>query len=217
MAANKERKKSTSKDVGGVESNSAMSSGVNVDLETMERMLNSDSERSTSEEDGSNYLDDDDDDDVSSNNDEEVDVESEESESFDGESGDGSDSDNEDNPVEENEVDKSVMNGTEKCEMDLRNLTAFNTHQINHSALYSKQCVSSEEKVTIPVNGNKVANEGYLLEKAMEGCSQLLSGLWTLDTEKTDAGPLAVLPSYFQTVTPRALVSYFSMCTICNV
>jgi len=44
-----------------------------------------------------------------------------------------------------------------------------------------------------------------LLKKASEGCSQLLKGLWQLETEKTDAGPLAVLPSYFVNKTPREL------------
>jgi regulator of ribosome biosynthesis len=43
------------------------------------------------------------------------------------------------------------------------------------------------------------------LEKATEGCSQLLSGLWKLETEKTSVGPLATLPSYFEYKTPREL------------
>mmetsp|Transcript_6135 Transcript_6135/g.11630 ORF Transcript_6135/g.11630 Transcript_6135/m.11630 type:complete len:474 (-) Transcript_6135:124-1545(-) len=202
MAAKKGRKASKSKDLDVVGSNNALHGGDNVDLETMERMLNSDSDRNSSDENESNYLDDDD---ASSEDGEGIDIESEESESIIGESEDDGDSDDEDDPHEENEVEKIVMGGSEKCEMDLRNLIVFNTHQINHSALYSKKSDSSEEEVSITVNGIKLANEEYLLEKAMEGCSQLLSGLWKLETEKTDAGPLATLPSYFETVTPRAL------------
>jgi hypothetical protein len=208
MVGNKERKKNTLKDENGGGSNKLLSVGDSVDLETMERMLNSCSEVSTSDEDGSNYADNDD---SIGEDDDGIDTESEGVESVSGESANDSDSDHKVD-LEGNEVDKVVIIDSEKCEVDLRNLTAFNTHQINHSALYSKQSSSRKEKETITANGTKVTNEDYLLEKATGGCSQLLRGLWTLETVRTDIGPLAVLPSYFDTVTPRALVSSFNSC-----
>jgi len=154
------------------------------DLETMERMLDSDSE-GTSEEDVSN-------------NQEEEEASSEE---------DGEDeSEVEDESSEdEGEDEDVVMGGDEKCNIDLRNLVAFNTHQMNHKALFQKQSKVDNGETTILVDGIMIADEGHLMEKASEGCTQLLADLWKLDSEKTDAGPLAILPSYFTTVTPRAL------------
>lgn len=77
---------------------------------------------------------------------------------------------------------------------------------MNHRALYKKSSVT-DESTEIFVDGMKIANEDHLLQKASEGCTQLLAGLWKLETERTDAGPRAILPSYYQTVTPRELVS----------
>jgi len=165
-----------------------------VDLETMEKMVDSDSE-ATSEEDVA------------------VDQEEEASSEEDGEdeSENESESDVEMKSSEDEQEDDDedvAIGGDEKCNIDLRNLIAFNTHQVNHNELFKKESkVDNEDTTTIIVNGMKIANEEHLLEKANEGCSQLLAGLWKLDTEKTDAGPLAILPSYFETKTPRALVS----------
>jgi len=97
-----------------------------------------------------------------------------------------------------------LMNGEENCTLDLRNLLAMNSHQVNYRALY-QQKKSDDGALTINSIGFQKANEDHLLEKATEGCSQLLKGLWELETEKTDAGPLAVLPSYFTIKTPREL------------
>ena len=156
------------------------------DLETMERMLDSDSE-GTSEEDVSN-------------NQEEEEASSEE----DGEDESEVEDESSEDEVEDEDV---VMGGDEKCNIDLRNLVAFNTHQMNHKALFQKQSKVDNGETTILVDGIMIADEGHLMEKASEGCTQLLADLWKLDSEKTDAGPLAILPSYFTTVTPRALVS----------
>lgn len=104
---------------------------------------------------------------------------------------------------EDNDV---MMNGEENCTLDLRNLLAMNSHQVNYRALYQKEN-SDDGELTINTIGFQKASESHLLEKATEGCSQLLKGLWELETEKTDAGPLAVLPSYFVNKTPRELVS----------
>ena len=78
---------------------------------------------------------------------------------------------------------------------------------MNHKALYKKQPKSDDGETTIFVDGIKVANDDFLLQKSSECCTQLLAGLWKLETEKTDVGPLAILPSYFETITPRQLVS----------
>ena len=78
--------------------------------------------------------------------------------------------------------------------------------------------MSDEELPTILVSGAKMANDEYLLQKASEGCSQLLSGLWKLETEKSDAGPMAILPKYCDIVTPRELVSchvHVLFCFLC--
>ena len=175
-----------------------------VDLETMEKMLDSDAE-GTSEEDVA------DDQDEEVNQEEEAsseeDIEDEESESE--SDAEMKSSEDEEEDVEEEDV---AIGGDEKVNIDLRNLVAFNTHQVNHNELFKNQSmVDSEDPTTILVDGMKIANEEHLLEKACEGCSQLLVGLWKLDTEKTDVGPMAILPSYFETKTPRALVS-FSLC-----
>jgi len=108
--------------------------------------------------------------------------------------------------VEKNhlEVDKSVQ-GEESCTLDLRNLLTINSHQVNHQNLYRCKDGNSNDSVSIHVTGTKDVNEDQLLRKANNGCSQLLKGLWELETEKTDAGSLAILPAYFEQKTPREL------------
>lgn len=165
-----------------------------VDLETMERMLN---DEGSSEEDASE--------------DEELDQDDESSEESDDESEEEDEEvmeEEEDSAgvVEDDEDEEIPMGGEEKCNIDLKNLLAFNTHQVNHRALYKKSSVT-DKSTEIFVDGMKIANEDHLLQKASEGCTQLLAGLWKLETERTDAGPRAILPSYYETVTPRELVS----------
>ena len=173
-----------------------------VDLETMERMLkDSDSEEEASDQ-------------------EMVEEEASEEEESDDDAvleEESDDDDDDDDVVEEEEAEESSegeemevdirKGGDEKINIDLRNLLAFNSHQVNHQALYQKQSKNIDDQTTICAEGAKIANEDHLLEKAAEGCAQLLTGLWKLETEKTDAGPMATLPSYFETVTPRELVS----------
>ena len=165
-----------------------------VDLETMERMLNDEgsSEEDASEDEESDQDDEsiEESDDESEEEDEEVMEEEEDSAGV----------------VEDDEDEEIPMGGEEKCNVDLKNLLAFNTHQVNHRTLYKKSSVT-DESTEIFVDGMKIANEDHLLQKASEGCTQLLAGLWKLETERTDAGPRAILPSYYETVTPRELVS----------
>lgn len=189
MAA-KGRNKKISKGSKSRSKTEPTSSHEDADLETMERMLDegdsdSNSEASSQESLGAEE----------SSSDQEADTSEDELEE-----------DNDHNSEEEDE-DDITMTGDEKCNIDLRNLLGFNTHQVNHNALFKKQNDNNQNETTIFVDGMKTANEDYLLEKASEGCSQVLVALWKLETEKTDAGPRANLPSYFETVTPRELVS----------
>lgn len=96
----------------------------------------------------------------------------------------------------------------EPCSFDLRNLLALNTHQIDTTALYSKRKIAeSGEKLTIaPESTGVVVNEDYLLRQATDGCTQLVTALWQLPIQRSDAGPMAVLPSYEEVKIPRALV-----------
>jgi hypothetical protein len=169
-----------------------LSSDEDVDLDAMERMLNdSDSDANSDEE--------------MNQGSEEEDESSEEEASDD--HGLDDDIEQESDEDEDDDDDDDSTEGNEKCTIDLRNLLAFNTHQMNHKALYKKQPKSDDGETTIFVDGIKVANDDFLLQKSSECCTQLLAGLWKLETEKTDVGPLAILPSYFETITPRELVS----------
>ena len=169
------------------------SSDEEVDLETMERMLDESDCEGISEESSDQGITDD-----SSAGDNSANEELEETEELESdEEGESIDGDVEDETIE----------GDEKCNIDLRNLLAFNSHQLNHKKLYKRNSNQHGEETTISTNGMKLADDSFLLGKASAGCSQLLAGLWKLETEKTDAGPMAILPSYFETVTPRELVS----------
>lgn len=98
----------------------------------------------------------------------------------------------------------------EQCTFDLRNLVAVNSHQLDATSLYSsKRKQSKEADITIPstLTGIQV-DEDQLLEKAQDGCAQLISALWQLPTERSDAGPLVTLPSYCEVKIPRAMVSF---------
>lgn len=145
----------------------------------------------------------------------EEDVEEEE-ESSEEESGDDEDMEEE---SEEEDDDEDVPTGPitikpvasatgEQCTFDLRNLLALNSHQVETAKLYSKKGRSTEE-ITIPGEKLQVTiDEDHLLEKAADGCTQLIHALWQLPTERNDAGPLVVLPSYSETLLPRQLVSF---------
>jgi len=105
----------------------------------------------------------------------------------------------------------------ERCTFDLRNLLAMNTHQVDAASLYSAKrkgkktinslTISPPDGLDLPIN------EKYLLEKATDGCTQLVATLWQLPIERSDAGPMATLPSYEESRIPRALVSELSSCS----
>mmetsp|Transcript_17166 Transcript_17166/g.34381 ORF Transcript_17166/g.34381 Transcript_17166/m.34381 type:complete len:534 (-) Transcript_17166:365-1966(-) len=129
-------------------------------------------------------------------------------------------SDDDDDGQEEDE--KQIYTGEEGCTLDLRNLTAVNSHQVNTQTLYKQPKASSKKKkkkIADDVDGKMLAtipppesapkvNEEQLLETARQGCTQILKGLWSLETERTDVGPMGILPQQFQIKTPRELVSY---------
>ena len=123
---------------------------------------------------------------------------------------------------------KEIYTGDESCTLDLRNLTAINSHQVNTATLYKSHSDSGGKKkgkkgkkkndlmaaslgdklsATIPpTDTTTIINEDQLLETAREGCQQILRGLWSLETERTDAGPMGLLPQQFEIKTPRELV-----------
>ncbi len=189
------KKKNKMKKVKKIKEPEIVQSDEEVDLETMEMMLGSGSD-SEGESDELKQ---------ESESEESIEEQSDQDEKLeDVVSEEESSTDEKDDDVEEK--GSSGLEGEEKCNLDLRNLSAFNSHQVNSRSLYKKKNKDHEE-VTISTRGMNLANEEYLLGKASEGCAQLLAGLWSLDTEKTDAGPRAILPR-FETVTPRSLVSY---------
>lgn len=102
----------------------------------------------------------------------------------------------------------ATKGGPEQCNFDLRNLTAMNSHQIPSSSLYSTKKVAGEESISIPMDqGHDLrVNEDFLLDRASSACAQLIAAIWQLPTEMSDAGPLAVLPSYNEIALPRAMV-----------
>jgi hypothetical protein len=132
---------------------------------------------------------------------------------------DDDDDDSEDEDIAEGEDDETDKAPTttfiptpsasgEQCTFDLRNLLASNSHQINVSELYAEQSTVNENKITIPgTNLPFLANEAYILERATDGCAQLLGALWQLPMERTTAGILATLPKHDESRIPRALVS----------
>ena len=99
----------------------------------------------------------------------------------------------------------------EYCTFDLRNLIAVNSHQIASNSLYLSQKTRLEPRLTIPPDENQgcEVDEAFLLEKATEGCGQLLHVLWQLRTDRSDAGPTAALPAHDEIKIPRSLVSGF--------
>jgi regulator of ribosome biosynthesis len=97
----------------------------------------------------------------------------------------------------------AVGGGSEECSFDLKNLVAVNSHPLQESELFRSK-KKKDEKRTIDTASSSL-NEDYLLEKATEGCAQLIEALWQLPTERSDAGPLMSLPTYDVLEIPRAL------------
>jgi len=119
----------------------------------------------------------------------------------------------------------------ENCSFDLRNLLALNSHNIDTRTLYNnKNKGGRDEKLTIsPYDNDDFAtntkkknssvsagakacmkycdsiNEQYLLQKATDGCTQLLDSLWRLPIKNSDVGPMVTLPTYDEITLPRAL------------
>jgi len=146
-------------------------------------------------------------------------------EQSDGEDASMDDASNSDEESVEGKADSSspiiTSDNNEQCTFDLANLLAINTHQVNAAELYGKNAVNSIKEIhrewysmsepTISAADNAATsqllppvNESLLLAKAAEGTTQLLRELWKLQTEKTDVGPLAKLPSV-ETKLPRSL------------
>ena len=149
----------------------------------------------------------------------------------DGEDDDDSEGDDDDDAsdIDDGErEEKEIYTGDESCTLDLRNLTAINSHQVNTATLYKSQADNKKKgtkgkkkndlmaaaamgdklSATIPpTDTTTIINEDQLLETAREGCQQILKGLWSLETERTDAGPMGLLPQQFEIKTPRELVS----------
>ena len=127
----------------------------------------------------------------------------------------GDDDDDEDAPDSEPVTIKPLPSATgEQCTFDLLNLLALNSHQVEIVRLYAQKTKTTEdEKVTIPGEAMPVEiNEELLLEKATDGCTQLIHALWQLPTERSDAGPLIVLPGFSETKLPRQLVCMSFQC-----
>lgn len=97
-------------------------------------------------------------------------------------------------------------NSAEPCSFDLRNLLALNGHQLDTKRLYPTNQKKKTSKVTIDLTSVS-PDEQFLLEKARDGCTQLVEALWQLPTTKSDVGPMAALPSYDESNIPRAMVS----------
>jgi len=208
-----------------------------IDLEYMERMLDEVEE----EEDEEVYMDDSEDiysddydeddpieeEDVEVDTDDDDEEEEDDNDSNEEENVDGYDEDDDENRMNYNSNGKErnleatyTKDGKELWTLDLRNLLAINSHQMDYVELLgtnktnrgrkdeheNSNTTNDDEKVTIKTQHIGV-NDDYLLEKASEGCVQLLAGLWSLDTQKSDAGPMVILPSYFEIPTPRSLVS----------
>ena len=133
------------------------------------------------------------------------------------EDGDDDDDDDDDAHDAEPVTIKPLPSATgEQCTFDLLNLLAVNSHQVEIVKLYAQKEETTEiEKVTIPGETMPVeVNEELLLEKATDACTQLIHALWQLPTERSDAGPLIVLPSFSETKLPRQLVSIGQQCTM---
>ena len=155
----------------------------------------------------------DDDEEESSNESENSEQESEsESSSDDNGEADETDDVEEDPVVEETEIRQPVSSNGEPCTFDLRNLLAINAHQVDIKSIYQKPANSKPDmdKTTIsltPAFDFARVDEAYLLQKASDGCAQIVEALWQLPKEKSDAGAMVRLPMQDDSRVPRALVS----------
>lgn len=139
----------------------------------------------------------------------------EEQASSDSEGADAAAEDNEDDGADDDQQKQtarivgSSSSTSEQCTFDLRNLVAVNSHQLDATSLYSstKKNKAKEDGITIPLTASGIqVDEDQLLEKAQDGCAQLIRALWQLPMESSDAGPMVTLPSYQEIKIPRALV-----------
>jgi hypothetical protein len=109
-----------------------------------------------------------------------------------------------------NSGNKFVISGTEEpCTFDLRNLLAMSSYPIDSTLLYNRtktKQISSHAENYIVIPPSHTINEEYLLQKSMDGCNQLITALWQLPIEGSDAGPMVVLPSFDESKIPRKLV-----------
>lgn len=172
-----------------------------------------------------------DDDEGDENDDDNEDVDDDEEDEGDEDDDENDESEDEDDDHDEDEDDikpvtiKPLVSATgEQCTFDLLNLLAVNSHQLEVSKLHSQQNgTASQEMVTIPGETMPVSvNEELLLAKATDGCTQLIHALWQLPTERSDAGPLIILPGFSETKLPRQLVSFvarelFYLCVAARV
>jgi hypothetical protein len=112
-----------------------------------------------------------------------------------------------------------VIAGTEEpCSFDLRNLLALSSYPMNATQMYppnnntkKTELPSSAKNLIIPRSSPTSAssyhvNEEFLLQKAIAGCNQLISAVWQLPIERSDAGPMVVLPTQDESKIPRILV-----------
>ena len=155
--------------------------------------------------------------------------EGDESEEHDDEEDDDDDDDEDDGDDDDGDDDEQTPEAPvqikplvsacgEQVTLDLRNLLAINSHQVNPSTLYSNKKINTvNQDITILPEALKVhVNEDHLLDKATDGCAQLVSALWQLPTERSDAGPLITLPSYCETRLPRTLVRCVNIREVLN-
>jgi hypothetical protein len=106
-----------------------------------------------------------------------------------------------------------VIPGTdEPCSFDLRNLLALSSYPVDSHQLYTP--ITSSKEIRCPKNeiiprdqSTFLVNEEFLLQKATIGCTQLISALWKLPIERSDAGPMVTLPLHDESKVPRSLVS----------
>ena len=122
-----------------------------------------------------------------------------------------------------NAGNKIVISGTEEpCTFDLRNLLAMSSYPIDATQLYSNKIGSGKKTSAAVIASTKhiilpqstTVNEEYLLQKSVEGCNQLIAALWQLPVERSDAGPMVMLPTYDESKIPRKLVRNFAFVLI---
>mmetsp|Transcript_2293 Transcript_2293/g.3320 ORF Transcript_2293/g.3320 Transcript_2293/m.3320 type:complete len:483 (-) Transcript_2293:54-1502(-) len=146
-----------------------------------------------------------------SDDDDDDDEGDEEEEEDDDDDDDDEDEDEEEDGLQDEEMEQNSstfkpLHVEEGCSFDLRNLVSTNSHQVDTSELYNKKSTHADgQKYTISNDLGVPVNEEYLLEKARDGCAKLLTALFELPVERSDAGPKGLLPAHFEIKTPRSL------------